>query len=373
LDLPSKRECLEKIKPYVPGKPVDEVKRELGLQEVIKLASNENPLGPSPHAREAMQKALQEVCLYPDGNCFRLKTVLSERLGIQNEQLIIGNGSDELLKLLSETYISYGDEVVLPEPTFAEYEFAARIMGGIPRFIPLNQDFEIDLEAMRDAINEKTRVVFLCNPNNPTGTIVRHRQLYNFIRDLPSRVIVVLDEAYSEYASDPYFPRSLDLFELGKPLFIMRTFSKIYGLAGLRIGYGIGSPTLISDISRVKEPFNVNHLAQVAAEAALKDDLHLAHSRTLVEESRRQVALGLEKMNLIPVPSYANFYFINIKVDSQKAFSLLLQRGIIVRTGDVFGYPTYIRVSFGTLKQNQLFLDALKDVLEELAGKENTC
>ncbi len=365
MQLPPKRECLEEIKPYVPGKPMEEVKRELGLQEVIKLASNENPLGPSPKAKEAMEQALGEVNFYPDGNCFKLKATLSEKMGVEEGQLIIGNGSDELFKILTETYLHPGEEAVMPTPSFSEYEFAVRVMGGVPRHVPLKQDFEYDLQAILDAVNERTRMVFICNPNNPTGTIVRHRELVELIENLPPQVILVVDEAYSEYASDPYFPQSLDLFEMEHPMLVLRTFSKIYGLAGLRIGYGIGSQELISDLTRVKEPFNVNHLAQVAAEAALRDDLHLARSRTLVEESRRQVAVGLEKMGLIPVPSHANFFFLNIKMDSREAFPQLLKKGIIVRTGDIFGQPHHIRVSFGTLKQNRLFLEALEEVREE--------
>jgi len=372
LDLPPKRECLEEIKPYVPGKPVEEVKREYNLEEVIKLASNENPLGPSPRAQEAMRESVEEVSFYPDGNCYRLKRILTRRMGVDQEELIIGNGSDELLKLLAETYINPGDEAVMPQPSFSEYDFAMKVMGGISRFVPLRSDFEYDLEAMLEAVNERTRLVFLCNPNNPTGTFVNHRNLSNFIKKLPRGVIVVVDEAYCEYASDPYFPHSLELLEGGHPLLVLRTFSKIYGLAGLRIGYGIGSKQLIADMQRVREPFNVNHMAQVAAAAALEDDLHLARSRNLVEEGRRQVALGLEEMGLYPVPSQANFFFVNIGVDSREAFPLFLKRGIVIRTGDIFGYPNYIRVNFGTLEQNQLFLDALKEVREELGVGEGS-
>ncbi len=366
MDLPPKRECLHQIKPYVPGKPVEEVQRELGLKEVIKLASNENPLGPSPRAKEAMQRALNQVNYYPDGNCSRLREALSRKMGIEPDQLIFGNGSDELLKLLAETYINPGDEVVMPRPSFSEYEFVARVMGGTLKFVSLSPDFEYDLQAMYREVNERTRIVFICNPNNPTGTFVNHRSLLEFVNSLRSGVIVVVDEAYCEYATDPYYPHSLALLETGKPVLVTRTFSKIYGLAGLRIGYGIGPNELIADMNRVREPFNVNYMAQVAAEAALEDELHLARSRTLVEESRRQVAVGLEKLGLEPVSSQANFFFVDIKADSREVFNRLLRKGIIVRTGDIFGYPTFIRVNFGTLKQNEIFLRALKETLEEL-------
>jgi len=369
LDLPPKRECLNEIKPYVPGKPIEEVKREYNLDEVVKLASNENPLGPSPRAQEAMQNAVHEVNYYPDGNCYRLKQALKSRLGVKEEELIIGNGSDELLKLLAETYINPGDEAVMPYPSFSEYDFAMKVMGGVSYFVSLRSDFEYDLEAMLDAVNERTRMVFLCNPNNPTGTFISHRALKEFMDKLPRGVIVVIDEAYCEYASDPYFPHSLELLEEGYPILVLRTFSKIYGLAGLRVGYGIGPNQLIDDMYRVREPFNVNYMAQVAAEAALEDDLHLARSRTLVEEGRRQIAIGLEEMGLCPVPTQSNFFFVDIGVDSREAFPLFLKKGLIIRTGDIFGYPNYIRVNFGTLEQNQLFLDTLKEVREELGGE----
>ncbi len=364
---PEMRECLQDIKPYIPGKPVEEVERELGLTGIIKLASNENPLGASPRAIEAMQKNLDLMHSYPDGYSHYLREALFRKLGVQPEQLIFGNGSDEILSFLALAYVNPGDEVAMATPSFSQYEFATRLVGGVPRQVELTGgDFQYDLDAILAAINEKTRLVFLCTPNNPTGTIIRKQELNRFIEKLPEKVLLVLDQAYLEYALDPDHPTGIEHIEQGYPVISLRTFSKIYGLAGLRIGYGIAPAEIVADLNRVREPFSVNAMAQAAARAALDDEEHVERSRRMVDESRSQVAEGFAELGLKPVPDQANFYFVDLKVDSKEAFQALLKRGVIVRTGDIFGFPTFIRVTHGTAEQNTRFLAALKEVLAEL-------
>ncbi len=364
---PEMRACLGQIKPYVPGKPVEEVERELGLKNVIKMASNENPLGPSARAVEAMRASLDKMHIYPDGNCFYLKQALAERLGVTPDQLIFGNGSDELLSLLTLAYINPGDEAVVVAPSFSEYDFALRLMGGIPRSVPLvGVNFNYDFDAVLAAVNEKTRIVFICSPNNPTGTIIGRKELDNFVARLPEKVLLVLDQAYIEYVNDPDHPSGLDYIARGLPVIALRTFSKIYGLAGLRIGYGIAPADLICELNRGREPFNVNAMAQAAALAALDDNEHVTRSRNLANDGRIQLTAGLAEIGLKPVYDEANFCFVDIKVDSKSAFQALLQKGVIVRTGDIFGHPTYIRVTYGTAEQNKRFLTALKEVISKL-------
>ncbi len=360
---PGRRRCLDLIKPYEPGKPVEEVERELGLSGVLKLASNENPLGPSPAALQALKRDLERLHFYPDGNCYHLKRALSDKFGFAAEEMIIGNGTDELLSLLALAYINPGDEAVMVHPTFSEYSFALHLMGGVPRSVPLvGPDFSYDYAALAAAINERTRLVFICSPNNPTGTIIDGEQLERFITGLPSGILVVLDHAYIEYAGSEH-PDGFDYIRQGRPLIVLRTFSKIYGLAGLRVGYGFAPAGVIADLNRVREPFNVNTPAQIAAAAALEDEEHLARSLELVEKGRRQLAERLQRLGLQVAPSGGNFVFVDAGVDSRQLFEVLLRRGVIVRSGDIFGFPTHIRVTCGTEEQNERFLTALQEVL----------
>ena len=304
------RNCLTAIKPYVPGKPVEEVERELGLRDVIKLASNENPLGPSPLAVETLKKQLACLHYYPDGNCYYLKQELAERLKVGPENLIFGNGSDELLSLITLAYLNPGEEALAVQPTFSEYEFAVRLMEGTMRYVPLSgRDFDFDLEGLVGEVNEKTRLLFICSPNNPTGSIMRRRQLEALLDRLPPGVLVVLDQAYYEYVTDPDYPSGLEYVQEGRPVILLRTFSKIYGLAGLRIGYGIASREIVQDLNRVREPFNVNSVAQVAARAALGDQGHLERSRALVEKGRKQLQEGLARIGLSPVPPEPTLFY----------------------------------------------------------------
>ncbi len=364
---PEMRSCLQVIKPYQPGKPVEEVERELGLKGVIKMASNENPMGSSPLAVKAIQEKVDQMHIYPDGNAYYLKNALSAKLGVSPDQLVFGNGSDELISFLTLAYINPGDEAIMTKPSFSEYVFAMRLMGGEIRKVPLKEgSFEFDLEGILNEVNEKTRLIFLCSPNNPTGTTVSKKDLAGFVEKLPHKVILVLDQAYHEFATDPDHPDGMDYINEGYPVISLRTFSKIYGLAGLRIGYGITIPEIAADINRVREPFNVNAMAQAAAMAALEDKDHLERSRQMVSSARKQVAAGFAEMGLNAVPDQANFCFVDVKVDSRQAFEALLKKGVIVRTGDIFGFPTHLRVTYGTGEQNKRFLAALKEVLEEL-------
>ncbi len=367
LKKPEMRKCLEEIKPYVPGKPVEEVEREMGLTNVIKMASNENPLGPSPLAVKAMQDKANKMHIYPDGNCYYLKEAVAKKFNLKPEQLIFGNGSDELLSFLTMVYINPGDEAVMVDPSFSEYVFAMRLMGGIPRQVPLSgEKFAYDIEKVFAAVNERTKLIFICSPNNPTGSIIRKEQLDWLMQKIPDNILVVLDQAYIEYVEDPDHPGGLDYIEKDYPVIALRTFSKIYGLSGLRVGYGIAPVGVINDLNRVREPFNVNAMAQAAALAALDDDSHLQKSRSLVTQARKQLTAGLAELGLKPVPDQANFCFVDVKKDSKGVFQAMLEKGVIVRTGDIFGFPTFIRVTYGTEEQNDRFLKTLSEVLAKL-------
>lgn len=357
------RPAIFTIKPYVPGKPIEEVEREYGITGIIKLASNENPLGPSPLAMEAMSRAISRVHIYPDGNCYYLKSDLAKHIGLREENLIIGNGSDEILKMIAEAFLNAGDEVVFAHPSFSEYEFVSKIMDAKIVSVPLKKNFVHDLEAMLKVVSSATKIVFVCNPNNPTGTIVTQEELVSFLGKIPEHLLVVIDEAYYEYVSDPLYPDSLEFIRQGKKVIVLRTFSKIYGLAGLRIGYGISTPEIIGLINRVREPFNVNLMAQEAARASLQDSEHVRRSREMVLEGREFLYKAFDRLGLNYVPTQANFIFVDVGRDCREVFVSLLKKGVIVRTGDIFGHPTFLRVTIGTREENERFISCLEDVL----------
>lgn len=356
------RQTIMSIKPYLPGLPVEEVERELGISNVIKLASNENPLGPSPAAMQALRELVPKVSVYPDGNCYYLKNALAAQLGFGAENLIVGNGSDEIIKFIAEAFLEPGEEAVVADPTFSEYDFAVKVMGGKTVVVPA-VNMTHDLPSMAAAVTEKTKLVFVCNPNNPTGTIVRRAEVEAFLDRLPEGVIVVFDEAYYEYVVDREYPQTLDFVRQGRDVIVLRTFSKIYGLAGLRVGYGVARPELIGYLSRVREPFNVNMAAQAAAQAALGDTEHLARSRDLNEKGKAFLAAEFARLGLKATPTEANFFWVNIAADCRKVFAGMLRRGVIVRTGDIFGAPDTIRVTIGTPEQNRRLVDTLEEVL----------
>ena len=353
---------ITRLVPYRPGKPIEEVKRELGLTDVIKLASNENPLGPSPKAVEALRKAAERVHLYPDASCYLLRAAVAQHLRVPEDTLVFGNGSDDVIHLLGVTLLSPGDEVVQADPSFVRYEAAAVLNRANCHLVPL-REWTHDLEAMAQRLNERTRLVFIANPNNPTGTSVSRAQVDRFVERVPPRAVVVFDEAYYEYVDRPDFPDTLEYVRQGLNVITLRTFSKVYGLAGVRIGYGVTTPQIADYLNRVREPFNVSLLAQEAALAALEDEEHLRRSRETNAAGKRQLYRGFESLDLPYVPTDANFVWVNVRRDSQDVFLALLQRGVVVRSGDIFGAETWLRVTIGTADQNERFLASLAEVL----------
>jgi len=349
------------IMPYQPGKPIDEVKRELGLKDVIKLASNENPLGPSVAAIRAMARAAWSVNRYPDGGCFYLKKKLAVKLGAKPANLILGNGSDELLDLIIKAYLKKGEEVLTSRRTFLEYRITAQIHAARIKEVAL-KDFAYDLKAMGRAITKKTKIIFIANPNNPTGTYVTKSEVQAFLRQVPKDVIVVFDEAYKEYVTKKDFPDTKKCIN-SKNIIILRTFSKAYGLAGLRIGYAIAKPAIIEGLNRVRQPFNVSSMAQAAALAALEDKTHIKKVVSLNERSLKYLTTQLEKMGFEVVPSAANFVLVNIGRDAKPLFKKLLKAGVIVRPMGIYGLRNFIRVTTGTMLENRKFTSVLREIV----------
>ncbi|MBI3912435.1 MAG: histidinol-phosphate transaminase [Armatimonadetes bacterium] len=355
---------VQRLIPYSPGKPIEEVKRELGLTDVIKLASNENPLGPSPRALAAMQAAAAHVGLYPDGSCYSLVQALARHWDVPTEYLIAGNGSDEIIHFLGLAYLRPGDEVLSCEPTFVRYQSAA-ILNQAEYIAPPLRDFRYDLAAMAERLSPRTRMVFIANPNNPTGTIVAAAEMRRFLDLVPESAIVVVDEAYCEYATSPDYPQTWPYVREGRNVVVLRTFSKIYALAGLRVGYGIARPEIIAALHQVREPFNVSSLAQAAAMASLEDREQVERSRRTNREGLVQLTAGFARLGLRWVPSQANFILVDVGRPCVPVFQALLRRGVIVRTGDIFGLPTWLRVTVGTAAENERFLGALSAALAD--------
>lgn len=360
------RNTVNSLNPYIPGKPISEVKRELGLDKVIKLASNENPLGCSPKATEAVRKWATNMAIYPDGNCTDLRNALAEKLGLNPAQFLFGAGTDQILEIISQTFINPGDNAIAGHPSFSRYETVTRIMDGELIELPLTDDYRLNLDSFLEHVGEKTKVVWLCNPNNPTGTIITAKELRTFLEKLPREILVVLDEAYYEYARGGDYPESLKLLDEFDNIIILRTFSKIYGLAGLRIGYAISNEDIIGYLNRVRGPFNANAASQVAAKAALEDQEFL--DRTLENNSRGKEYLykAFEEMGLPYIPTHANFIMVNVKTDSTKLFADLLKKGVIVRSGDIFGMDEWLRVTIGTPEENEFFIRSLEEVLNNV-------
>jgi histidinol-phosphate aminotransferase len=349
---------IQSLSPYVPGKPVEELQRELGLARVIKLASNENPLGPSPKAVAALVGAGDMLHRYPDGGAYRLRQAIADRWKVTGDHVILGNGSDEILGLLARTFLAPGDEAVMADQTFVIYKMEVTAAHGKPVIVPL-RDWTYDLDAMVKAVTPRTRLLFICNPNNPTGTMVPAEAVDRLMARVPEDVVVVFDEAYYEYVRDPRFPDAMAYVRRGRNAVVLRTFSKIYGLAGLRIGYGVTTPEIANFLNRVRPPFNANSLAQRAALAALGDDEHVARSRAVNEAGMEQVGNGLRALGFTPVPSEANFIYFDAKQDGRRVFEALLREGIIIRHIE----GTMLRVTIGRSEENAAFLQALKKVL----------
>lgn len=359
------KESILRIRPYRPGKPIEEVEREYGISNAVKLASNENPLGPSPKAVAAIREAATKVALYPEDTCYYLKRALAAHLDVPEDWLVLGNGSDEILHYAGLAFLSPGDEVIQADVTFVMYETNTHLNGAVPVVVPL-KNHTYDLRAMADRFSERTKLVFIANPNNPTGTIVTRSEVEEFMNRLPERAIVVFDEAYYEYVESPEYPDTLRYVREGRNCIVARTFSKIYGLAGLRVGYGIAPPHITQYLQQVRAPFNVNTIAQVAALASLQDPDQVRRSREVNSAGKRFLYQAFDRMGLPYAPSEANFIWVDVKADSKTVFEGLLRRGVIVRTGDIFGMPTYIRVTIGLEEQNKRFVEALEEVLNSI-------
>jgi histidinol-phosphate aminotransferase len=378
----SVRKTIQGLSPYIPGKPVEELERELGIRNAIKLASNENPLGPSKKALAALTKRVfKNLHRYPEGSGRRLREALAHKHKISPDQVILGNGSDEIMDLAAKTFLDPGDEALMGDLTFAIYRISVAAHHGASVVVPL-KDGRYDLDGMARHLTSKTRLVFICNPNNPTGTMVTRRELVDFLDHLPSDVIVVLDEAYAEYATSPDFPDSVGLVKQGRPLIVLRTFSKIYGLAGLRIGYGISQRGIVEYLNRVRLPFNANSLAQTASIAALKDEAHLRKTIRLNVAGKAFLTKALDELGIQIFPTEANFIYLQLPADSLPAASLpngqehsgrpayeaLLREGVIVRHIK----ENWLRVSIGKPVENQRFVKALKKILNELRKRSQS-
>jgi histidinol-phosphate aminotransferase len=355
-------EWIRSLSPYPPGMPIEELERELGIQGSIKLASNENPLGPSPKAVAAITAALAGLHRYPDGSAFYLKRRLAERLGVTPDELLVGNGSNEIIELVVRTFLRPREEAVMADQAFVIYRMVVQAAGGLPRVVPL-RDFTHDLEAIAEAVTPRTRLVFLANPNNPTGTIFRRPAWEAFLRAVPRHVIVVADDAYAEFVDDPEYPDTIRERGAGeRPVVTLRTFSKLYGLAGLRVGYAVAPATVIDAIGRVRQPFNVNALALVGALAALDDEEHVRRTLAVNREGMGYLTEAFRSLGLASVPSAANFVLVEVG-QGGRVYQALLREGVIVRPMDAYGFPRHVRVTIGLPEENRRLVEALGRVL----------
>lgn len=350
------------LKPYIPGKPIEDVQRELGLTEIVKLASNETSIGPSPLAVKAVQQEVQNINLYPEGTSRLLREKLAKKLNIADDYFIVGNGADNIISLTGMAFINNGDEVITGEITFQAYETITKLMGG--EYIPVKlKDYCFDLEAITEKITSKTKMIYFCNPNNPTGTMVKKDAVGKMMKEVPDDVIVVFDEAYYDYVEDKEYPDSLNYVLEGRNVIILRTFSKIAGIAGIRVGYGIARPEIIGYLRRVIDPFTTNRLGQIAALASLDDATHYQQVLEANREGKKYLYQELDKLNLTYLPTETNFIFIDLKEDSQSFFEQCLKKGVIIRPGKIYGTPTFIRVTIGTQSENEKFIQALTEII----------
>jgi histidinol-phosphate aminotransferase len=350
------------IAPYEPGKPIEELERELGIHNAIKLASNENPLPPSERVQAAISAALAHLNRYPDGSGFYLRQALAKKHGVTQDQIVLGNGSNELIELAVRTFLKPGDEAIVPHPSFVVYPMIVQASGGI-RVMVMLRDHRMDLEAMARAMTPMTKMVFIANPNNPTATIVTADEVEAFMARVPERTIVVFDEAYIEFAMGPDFPDCINLVKEGRKVIVLRTFSKAASLAGLRVGYGVADADAISLMNRIRQPFNVNSLAQAAALAALEDDGHVLECVRMIEAGRHFLYDEFTSLGIKYVPSRANFILVDVGRSASDIFQRLLKEGVIVRPMTPFGMESALRVTVGTPEENRRFVKALKAVL----------
>ena len=356
-------EWIRTLTPYPPGMPIEELERELGIQDSIKLASNENPLGPSPKAIEAIARALPQLHRYPDGSAFYLRRKLAERHGVSPDEILVGNGSNELIELVVRTFLRPRDEAVMADQAFVIYRMVTQAVAATPRIVPLRH-FTHDLEAMAEAVTARTRIVFVANPNNPTGTIFRRDAWEAFLQALSGRqLIVIADDAYAEFVTDPEDPDTIACRGEGSvPSVSLRTFSKLYGLAGLRIGYAVAPRGIIDAVERVRQPFNVNALALVAAQAALDDHDHVERTLRVNREGMVYLTTHFDRLGLPWVPSGANFVLVRVG-EGSRVYEALLRHGVIVRPMDGYGFPQHLRVTVGLPDENERCIRALEAVL----------
>ena len=355
-------EHIRELVPYPPGKPVEELKRELGVEEIVKLASNENALGPSPRARKAVREAAERLHLYPDGSCWALREALARRFRCRMEEVVVGNGSNELIDLLVRVFVRPGVRVVSSFPSFLMYQKMVQAMGGENRVIPL-KDFTHDLDAILEEMDGRTRLVFLDNPNNPTGSVISEERLERFLERAPSECLVVLDEAYMEFAAPGATVSGVEFLGRDQRVVTLRTFSKAYGLGGLRLGYGIMDASIAGLLDRVRQPFNVNAAAQAAGLAALEDREHLNATLAMVEEGKALFQEELPRLGVTVFPSHTNFILVDLGRDARPVYESMLRQGVIIRPMSAYGFPHHIRITVGLPHENRRCLAALERAL----------
>ena len=355
-------EHISKIQPYIPGRPLEELERELGISEAVKLASNENPLGPSPEVKDAIAAHVSGINRYPDGGGFYLRNALSGKLGVKPDQIVLGNGSNELIEIAARAFLLPGENAVMAAPSFVIYDSVVRAAGGESLIVPL-KDGRHDLPRMAAAVTDRTRMVFVANPNNPTGTIVSHEEVVALLSALPDNCLLVMDEAYYEYVAAPDYPDSPGLLGGGRDLLILRTFSKAYGIAGLRVGYGMGPVDVVETMNRIRQPFNCNGLAQAAALAALRSDAHMRKVVEINREGRQFLALEFDRLGIGYFPTEANFFYVKLPrgQDPSDVFERLLRAGVIVRPAG----PAAVRVTIGLPDENRRFISAFENLLSQ--------
>lgn len=349
---------ISSIQPYLPGKPIEELERELGITNPVKLASNENPVGPSPLAIRELRKGLDNLHRYPDGSCYYLRNALSGKLGVKPGQIIFGNGSNEIIELAVRTFLSPGDEAIMAHPSFVVYSTIVQAAKGKNVIVPLN-NMKHDLEAMASKITKKTKIIFIANPNNPTGTINTEQEMKSFMKKVPPGILVVVDEAYYEYVASPDYADSMKHLKKGTDLLILRTFSKIYGLAGLRIGYGISRTGIVMEMDKVRQPFNVNSLSQRAALAALNDEKHVTKAKNINNRGKKYLYKEFDRLIIRYIPTQANFIFLLLNNESAPGlYKTLLKQGIIIRTMG----PSAVRVTIGLPAENKRLIESLRKI-----------
>ncbi|ATW27490.1 histidinol-phosphate transaminase [Candidatus Formimonas warabiya] len=361
------RRGIDGLAAYVPGKPVEEAIREYGLKEMIRLASNENPLGTSPKALEAMKQALDDAYLYPEGSSTELRRKVAATFGIEADMVIFGNGADNILLMIAQAFIDEDDEVIVGDPTFSVYETVTRIMGGRVVKVPL-RDFTYDLSAIVRKITPQTKLIFVCNPNNPTGSLVTEKEVAQFMDQVPAHCVVVFDEAYAEFVQERNYPQTIRYIHHQKNVLMVRTLSKIFGLAGVRIGYALGPQKLINVLCKVAEPFPVNRVAQAGGLAALDDGEFVKRVLEVNEEGKHYLYEQFSQLGMSYVPSHTNFVFVHLGMDGKLAFQKLWEKGIVIRPGDIWNLPEFSRITIGTAEQNEKLVKALAMIKKENAS-----